>query len=158
MKKALTAALLLLCACADMPTGGSGPFAGDMLLGASMERALIAQSTLFPYHFQADAAELNELGRRDLLVLAAHLREHAGSLSVRRGGATPELHEARVRAVLAALVTAGVPRDAVALRDGLPGGDGTSSARIVEVLGRPLLLGGAGTSSAPQAATPVSGP
>jgi hypothetical protein len=149
VKKALTAVLLSLCACAPMATSGDGPFARDMLLGASMERALITQSTLFPYHFEAGAAELNGLGRRDLMVLAGHLRMHQGSLTVRRGAATPELHEQRVQAVLAALESAGVSRRAVTLRDGLPGGDGTPSARIVDVLARPLTLGaGSGASGA----------
>lgn len=155
MKKALIAALLSLCACAEMATSGDGPFARDMLLGASMERALITQSTLFPYHFETGTAELNELGRRDLLVLAGHLRQHRGSLTVRRGGAAPELHEERVQAVLAALESAGVSRRAITLRDGLPGGDGTPSARIVDVLSRPLSLGSAGAGATGVATAPV---
>jgi hypothetical protein len=149
VKTASLATLLLLAACSTTPPeppAFSG--AGDALLGASLQRALVAQSTLFPYHFRPASAELNDLGSRDLSVLAAHFADASGALCLPRGDATPELHEARVRTVMSALQAAGVPRERVALREGLPGGDGARSARIVEVLRRPLTLSGGGISGA----------
>jgi hypothetical protein len=149
VKTARLAILLLLAACSLTPPGNPAFVGtGDALLGASLQRALVAQSTLFPYHFRPASAELNDLGNRDLAVLAAHLAGTSGALCVPRGDATPELHEARVRAVMSALQAAGVPRERVALRDGLPGGDGARSTRIVEVLRRPLTLSGGGISGA----------
>ena len=142
---------LLLGACAS--DSETHPFAGDLLLGASLQRAIVTQSALFPYHFVPDAAELNELGERDLGVIAAHLRDNAGTLIIRRGTASKELHDARVAAVLAVLEQAGVQKEHVALRDGLPGGDGLPSSRLVEVFKTPYVLTGAGVSQVTATAT-----
>ena len=141
-----SAVLALLSACASH-TKSDGLHAGDLLLGASLQRAIIAQSTVYPYHFVPDAAELNGLGQRDVSVLAAHLRDHAGSLVVSRGSATQQLHDARVKAVLAALEQEGGPANQVAVREGLPGGDGLATARVIEIFTRPLTLTGGGISS-----------
>ena len=147
-----SAVLALLSACASH-TKSDGLHAGDLLLGASLQRAIIAQSTVYPYHFVPDAAELNALGQRDVSVLAAHLREHAGSLVVNRGSATQQLHDARVKAVLAALEQEGVPANQVAVREGLPGGDGLSTLRVIDIFDRPLVLTGAGISTMDAAST-----
>lgn len=157
MKTARLAVLLVLAACGGtLPAPPPWTGTGDALLGASMQRAIVAQSALFPYHFRPDAAELNELGRRDLAVLAAHLGGTDGVLAVSRGTASPELHEARVRSVLAALEAAGLPRERLTVRDGLPGGDGASAVRILEVLRRPLTLSGGGVSGVGAAGTGAS--
>ena len=140
------AVLALLSACASHPKS-DGLHAGDLLLGASLQRAIIAQSTVYPYHFVPDAAELNGLGQRDVSVLAAHLRDHAGSLVVSRGSVSQQLHDARVKAVLAALEQEGVPANQVAVREGLPGGDGVASVRVIDIFERPLILSGAGIST-----------
>ena len=153
----LSAALLAVLAGCSGPEKSTGLHAGDMLLGASLERAIIAQATLFPYHFEVDGKELNELGRRDVAVLADHLRDHAGVVSVRRGDSTPALHESRLGAVMAALEAAGVAHAQITLRDGLARGEGLSSVRVVEVLKKPLVLTGAGVSSSIQSATSTSG-
>jgi hypothetical protein len=115
------------------------------------------QSALYPYHFVPDSAELNELGVNDLSVLAMHLRDHAGSLLISRGAASKELHDARVRAVLAALEEAGVAKSQVAVHEGLPGGDGLPSSHVVEILKKPLMLSGAGVSSMSTSATSTTG-
>ena len=138
---------LLLGGCAVDPMSAPRNGAGDLLLGASMQRAIVVQSALYPYHFVPDSAELNELGVNDLNVLAMHLRDHAGSLLISRGGASKELHEARVRAVLAALEESGVAKTQVAVHDGLPGGDGLPSTKVVEIMKKPLILSGGGVSS-----------
>lgn len=140
--------LALLAGCAAPPPSlMQGPHAGDMLLGASLERAIVAQSALYPCHFEYGGAELNELGRRDFAVLADHLRTHAGSLNIRRGDASAELYKARVDAVLAALQAAGVPKEQISVRDGLPVGAGLASVRVVEILSHPLSLSGGGVST-----------
>jgi hypothetical protein len=148
---------LLLGGCAVDPMKSPRSGAGDLLLGASMQRAIVVQSALYPYHFVPDSAELNELGVNDLNVLAMHLRDHAGSLLISRGGASKELHEARVRAVLAALEESGVAKTQVAVHDGLPGGDGLPSTKVVEILSKPLILTGGGISQSGTSATGTTG-
>ena len=142
---------LLLGGCAVDPMKSPRSGAGDLLLGASMQRAIVVQSALYPYHFVPDSSELNELGFNDLNVLAMHLRDHAGSLLISRGGASKELHEARVRAVLAALEESGVAKTQVAVHDGLP------STKVVEILSKPLILTGGGVSQSGTSATSTTG-
>jgi hypothetical protein len=143
--------LATLAGCASASKPEHGPFAGDMLLGASLSRAIVAQSALYPCHFEPGGTQLNELGLRDLGVLTEHLRTHAGTLLVRRGDASTELHHGRVQAVLAALEQAGVAREQIAVHDGLPGGEGLASVRVVEILKKPLVLTGGGVSTTGQA-------
>lgn len=100
---------------------------------AAIDNAIIVQYTLFPYHFVNNAAALNELGRHDLDVLAAHYKGHPGPLNVRQGGVPAELYEARVREVTWQLVMAGVDRDRITVADGLPGGDGMESERVLMI-------------------------
>lgn len=130
-------ALLGACHSAAVDDGvekRSGPWAGEEIQNASMNNAIIAQHTLYPYHFAAGSAELNELGVRDLDVLVAHFLNAAGDLNVRRGETPQALYEARVRTVLEKLAAAGVPSRSVAVKDGLPGGEGIASERVVEIL------------------------
>ena len=148
---ALIAALALLAGCSAPQRDPYGT--GDLLLAASMQRAIVVQSTLFPYHFVPDSAELNELGQRDLLVLARHFEKHSGTLNVRAGDGAPSQAEARIRAVIEALAAAGVARDHVLVHDGLPGGDGLASARVIEIMKSALVLSGAGVSTTVSTAT-----
>lgn len=99
-----------------------------------VDRAIIAQHTLYPHHFVADSAVLNELGTRDLSVLAGHFAEHEGTLNVRRGETAPELYEARVTHVIEELGKAGVDTGRMNIADGMPGGSGMPSERVVTVL------------------------
>ncbi len=99
-----------------------------------VENAIISQHTLYCYHFTTDGAELNELGSRDLAVLARHFAKHAGTLNVQRGEADEKLYQARIASVMAGLKKAGVNADSMRLSDGMPGGDGMSSERVVEIL------------------------
>ena len=154
----LAALALLLGACVvNDPMAQPRNGAGDLLLGASMQRAIVLQSALYPYHFVPDSAELNELGTIDLSVLAMHLRDHAGSLLISRGEASPELHDARVRSVLAALEESGVAKSMVSVHDTLPGGRGLPSGKVVEILKKPLMLTGAGVTNTISSATATSG-
>ena len=80
----------------------------NTLNNIGVENAIITQHTLYPYHFGADAGELNELGQRDLMVLARHFKEHPGILNIRRGETAAQLYDARVAHVLSRLKDAGV--------------------------------------------------
>lgn len=100
----------------------------------AMQEAILAQHTLYPYHFVKNGAQLNELGRRDLAVLAGHFKENPGRLNVRRDNVSPDLYNARVQFVVNELRKAGVDAGRIAVADGMPGGSGISSERIVTIL------------------------
>jgi len=128
-----------------------GPWAGDEIQNASLYNAIITQHTLYPYHFLNGSGELNELGARDLSVLTDHFLHAGGDLNVHRGTASQTVYEARVKTVLERLSAAGVSADAVAVKDGLPGGDGISSERVIVILKEKMSKGGSGTSNSSNA-------
>lgn len=150
MKKTLTlfswtTAVLLatLGSCSTASTnpeleGRDSAWAGEAIRNASLNNAIITQHTLYPYHFAGGSAELNDLGERDLHVLADHFMKAQagmpGELNVRRGSASPSLYEARVKFVLECLTVHGVEGGMVAVKDGLPGGDGMASERVIVIL------------------------
>lgn len=115
--------------------------AADVLMAntysdAAIDNAILAQHTLFPYHFVNEGAALNELGRRDLGVLATHYKEHPGTLNVHRGDASAALYADRLAEVRQALTKAGVKEKRITLADGLPGGDGMASEQVLKILTR----------------------
>lgn len=116
-----------------------------------IENAVIAQHTLYPYHFVADGERLNDLGRHDLTVLAKHYAEHPGILNIRRDQTPDALYEARVAQVLAELKVAGVQTDRMNVLDGDPAGPGMPSERVV------MILRGAAEESARTRTRPVPG-
>jgi len=121
---------------------------------AAINGAIVAQHTLYPYHFVANGAALNELGERDVDVLAAHYKEHPGNLSVRQGDVAAALYEARVNTVVERMVQAGVEKERISISDALPGGDGMISEHVLTVLERAQKkptssLGGAGLQTRP---------
>jgi len=114
----------------------------DALLAESyrqrpIDNAIIAQHTLYPYHFIVDGAELNELGKHDLGILANHFKKRSGCLNVRQGGASDELYKARLMTVINGMQAAGVPMQKMTVADDLPGGDGMVSDRVVKILEKP---------------------
>jgi hypothetical protein len=100
----------------------------------SMRNAIISQHTLYPYHFVQNADQLNELGKRDLSILAGHFKDYPGQLNVRREGASDELYKARVSYVADELAKSGVGADRVSISDGMPGGSGMASEQVVNIL------------------------
>ncbi len=100
----------------------------------SIEAAIVSQHTLYPYHFVRNGAELNELGARDLSVLAEHYRENPGTLNLRRAGTAAGLYKARLTTVTTLLVEHGVDTDRVTIGDGPAGGDGIASERVLIIL------------------------
>jgi hypothetical protein len=100
-----------------------------------VENAIITQHTLYPYHFVVGGDGLNELGQRDFAVLARHFAAHPGVLNVRRAEETPsELYQARVAHVTGRLKEAGVEPERVNISDGMPGGTGLRSEKVVTIL------------------------
>ncbi len=106
-------------------------WSGDRLQNTTINNAIIAQHTLFPYHFTPNGETLNELGLRDLAVLASHYRRYPGKLNIRRGNTDPAIYVARVRHALASLGDAGVDTNRIATYDGLPGGEGMTSEQVL---------------------------
>jgi hypothetical protein len=100
----------------------------------SVESAIVSQHTLYPYHFISNGAELNELGARDLSVLAKHYRDNPGTLTVRRANTTADLYTARLEMVTALLVEHGVDTDRVSINNRHAGGEGLASERVLVIL------------------------
>jgi hypothetical protein len=116
---------------------------GDRELNSSMVQdyylrqinaGIIREQSLYPYHFIVNGAGLNALGRRDLYVLTEHYLVNPGKLNIRHGEESKEIYDARVKMVVDAMTSAGVRMDRVKVSDGLPGGDGVSSERVVLIL------------------------
>jgi hypothetical protein len=101
---------------------------------AQVRKGVIAQHTLYPYQFVADGAALNELGQRDLAILAEHYSVFPGPLNVRRGGASEDLYTQRIDTVVRAMGRAGVDTNRIQITSGMAGGDGSPSDRIVLVM------------------------
>ncbi len=100
----------------------------------AIKNAIIVQHTLYPYHFVSGSAELNALGEHDLAILAGHFKKYAGTLNVRRGPETAELYAARLKAAIEGLQLAGIDENSISISDGMPGGEGMSSERVVDIL------------------------
>ena len=95
---------------------------------------VIAQHTLYEHHFVKFGGTLNELGERDVDILARHYKANPGRLSIRRGGADAKLYQQRVDTVVAAMAAAGVDTKRVTIVDEQPGGDGLASEFVVVIL------------------------
>jgi hypothetical protein len=128
-------------------TEHEGPWASDEISNASLNNAIVSQHTLYPYHFVAGTGQLNDLGARDLNVLTDHFLKAGGDLNVRRGGASQALYDERVKTVLEKLAAAGVQSGAVAVKDGLPGGEGLASESVIVILKEKMSKESMGSSS-----------
>ena len=102
----------------------------------AVANAIIAQHTLYPYHFVANSDEMNDLGRHDLGILADHFKENPGQLNVRQGTEPKGVYAARLGAVVEFLKNADVDVARVRIANGIPGGAGMSADRIVKILGK----------------------
>ena len=129
-------------------TEHEGPWSADVISNASLNNAIVSQHTLYPYHFVTGAGELNDLGARDLNVLTDHFLKAGGDLNVRRGGASQAVYDARVKTVLEKLAAAGVQSGAVAVKDGLPGGEGLSSESVIVILKEKMSKESMGSAAA----------
>ena len=100
----------------------------------AMRNAIVRQRTLFPYHFDVNAATLNELGQHDLAVLAGHYMQHPGNINIRRGGAPKQLYDARVATVTGILRNAGIDTRRMKATDLPAGGDGIASEEVLVIV------------------------
>lgn len=100
----------------------------------SVENAIIAQHTIYPYHFGRDSADLTPIGQRDVRVLGRHFAKHPGELSIRRGDETDDLYQRRTAAVMDALQREGVNPESIRRGGGTPGGEGIETNRALAVL------------------------
>lgn len=113
----------------------------DRRLVASLtdEQAVMAvqrQRTVYPYHFIAGTAELNDLGRRDLMILADFERDHPGVVHVCRDREAPGLYAARLKSIREFLSGEGVPVGRVMFDDAWPGGDGERADAVAQSMMR----------------------
>ena len=99
----------------------------------AMENAIIAQHSLYSYHFVNNSDQLNELGRRDLSILAKHFKEYPGQLDISRDGTSENLYKARLAYVAGQLKKDGVDIFKLTISDGLPGGSGMASNDVVKI-------------------------
>lgn len=98
--------------------------------------AILAQHTLYPYHFVENSDQLNTLGRSDLEVLTEHFRHHPGPLNVRRGAESATLYKARLLAVIEAMKANDLTEQTIQVGNDLPGGDGMGSEEVIRILQR----------------------
>jgi hypothetical protein len=130
---------IVLAGCNEEQTADSSPKKLDVELvntlnNIAVENAILTQHTLYPYHFGQEAAELNDLGQRDLAVLARYFKEHPGVLNINKGDAQNDLYDARVAHVLSQLQNSGVETARMSVSNGMPGGTGMPSESLVVIL------------------------
>lgn len=114
----------------------------------AVQNAIVSQHTLYAYHFVPDGPQLNELGERDLAVLAHHFARNGGSLNIRRHDIPAELYQARVNTVRERLREAGIDAERVRVSDGMPGGSGMPSEHVLVILeGKGQSAAAAGSTS-----------
>jgi len=130
---------ILMVGCSETVQKSQNPYLKEGELVNSyndiaLQNAIISQHTLFPYHFVKNSAELNELGRRDFGVLVKHFTKNPGSLNIRRGDSPIDLYQARINLVLDGLKQAGIDTGQIHISDGMPGGSGMPSERVITIL------------------------
>ncbi|MHC4117923.1 MAG: hypothetical protein ACYSWO_10495 [Planctomycetota bacterium] len=113
----------------------------------AIQNAIISEHTLFPYQFVKNSAELNELGQRDLAVLAAHFARNGGHLNIRQLDTPADLYEARIGVVRKQLIDAGIDMGRINMSDGMPGGSGMASQKVSGILEQELQRVGTKTST-----------
>ena len=135
-----TSVLLLAMGCnTPTPTEREVDVVGvNYLNDSAIQNAIIAQHTLYPYHFVANAPSTNELGEHDLNVLIEHFKTHPGTLNVRRGDTSADLYQTRVNFVAERMYRSHVALGPI--EDGPPGGPGAPSERVLTVLKRSYAL------------------
>jgi hypothetical protein len=106
----------------------------DTYSDLAIQNAIIAQHTLYPYHFVNNGTQLNGLGERDLSVLVQHFQDNPGQLILQQGGTESLLYQSRAQTVYEKLLAGGIPDGKIRITDGMPGGDGIASNSIIEIL------------------------
>ena len=130
---------LLLTGCVEtLKEGHDSHLVNSSLINSynnmAVQNAIISQHTLYPYHFIKNGAELNELGNKDLMVLAKHFTKHPGGLNIRRGNISEDLYHARIDFVLERLKEENVDVEWVGISDSMPGGSDMPSEKVIVIL------------------------
>jgi hypothetical protein len=99
----------------------------------AIENAIVNQHTLYPYHFVDNSEQLNELGRRDLDILASHFKQYPGKLNISSDGTDERLYQGRLTYITEQLDKAGVDLFKVTISDGTPGGSGMASSDVLQI-------------------------
>jgi hypothetical protein len=102
----------------------------DSIRDSGIRNAILAQHTLYPYHFVSGGDALNDLGKRDLAVLVTQYKTYGGELSIRQGDATDPVYNARVRFVEMALADDGVDLSKIHITDSPSGGETMRSEEV----------------------------
>jgi len=143
MKLSMTIMAILFCfltfGCQeDMAEGPNNHIINSQLVNTyndiAIQNAIVSQHTLFPYHFVKNGAELNELGQKDLAALTSHFMKHPGHLNIRKQNTPGNLYDARVNLVRERLQRAGIAMERISISDGMPGGSGMTSERVLVIL------------------------
>jgi len=113
---------------------GMNSWAVEQYHDDAIRNGVVAQHTLYNHHFYPNAVELNELGRRDLRILADHYRDNPGRLNLRRGVEEETLYDARVAYVTEALRIRGVDPERIDVQNAISGGSGMASSDVVVIL------------------------
>ena len=125
------ASLAWLAGCNAPPAAPEDEWLVKSIDDDMVDNAILTQHSLYPYHFLPDSPCLNDLGSRDLSLLVSHFKSCSGNLNVNRGDASEELYNARLKTVAQRLSLAGVDSSRVKIGEGLPGGDGITTDRVV---------------------------
>jgi hypothetical protein len=99
-----------------------------------IQNAIIAQHTLYPYHFVNNSPLLNNLGERDMAVLIQHFMDNPGQLMIQQGGTDAVLYQSRAQTVYEKLLAGGIPDAKIKIVTGMPGGDGMQSNSMIQIL------------------------
>ncbi len=99
----------------------------------AMENAIIAQHTLYPYHFITNGTQLNELGRRDLSILAKYFKDNPGELNVSRDDVSDALYQERLTYVANQLKEDGIDLSKLTISDGMPGGGHMAASDVLQI-------------------------
>jgi hypothetical protein len=133
--------VVLLCGCQEQQVDPNAVDSSvvnrkivDTYSDLAIQNAVIAQHTLYPYHFVNNSAQLNALGNRDLSVLIQHFQENPGQINVPQGSTESLLYQSRAQTVYEKLLVGGIPDEKIQISGGMPGGDGIASNSIIEIL------------------------
>lgn len=130
---------ILCCSCQEAE---QGPLVDERMVHSELlntlndiaiENAIVKQRTLYPYHFVEDSEQLNELGQRDLSILAKHLKDYPGIINIRKDNAGDSLYDARIANISDQLQQAGVDLSQIKITDGMSGGRGMASSDVLQI-------------------------